>query len=446
MKYRVIGLVLVGVLAVFGFGGACDELKEACGPCGSVEAADGAISGDASLDAFFKAVGDLNKSVGKINAGFEGNVKALAEAFGVATVDADGNAIALDVLVDDVVLAIEGEFEANVQGSIKIDYAPPKCAVDVNASFSASAQCEAKAGCDVDVECSGGEISFECSGTCEGKCEGECSVPVCTVAMDASLACSGECSGKCTAPSASVECSGECRGTCEGECSAYDGAGNCQGACDGQCDGECAVETTGGSCEAKCEGECKAQVAAEAECQGELGCKGECSGSCSGGCKGEVSAPKCSANAECEASAKCEAQANASASANVSCTPPSLKLSYVLNASLDANGKAEFEGKIKAFKDNMIGMLQGMANLKILVDADAAAEIGLEATPVETLGASVSGLIDAATNGDFEIKPALLGCTLDALDETGQIFADLPSKLTASVEGQAKFYGILFGG
>lgn len=443
MKYKVIGLILVTAIGVFGLGGACEDLKEACGPCGTVEAADGAISGDASLDAFFKAVGSLNMNVGKINAGFEGNVRELAAAFEV-----EGAAdMEFDALVDATVAAITAEFNASVEGGIegglKIDFQPPKCEVNVDASFSASAQCQAKAGCDVDAECTGGEVSFECSGTCEGKCEGECSLPVCTVALDASLACSGECSGKCTA-TASGECSGECRGDCSGECSAYNGAGDCNGACDGSCTGECAVEVKG-ECTAKCEGECKAEFAAEADCQGEPECKGECSGSCSGGCKGEVSAPKCSVQAECEAEADCQAQANASASANASCTPPSLEIKFVLNATLeaDASAKAAFMGKVKAFKTNMIGMIQGMENLKILVDADAAAKIGIE-PPTVTLAASVDGLIDAAANGDFEIKPALLGCTLDALDETGQIFGDLPGKLTASVEGQAKFYAILF--
>lgn len=443
MRYKVIGMVMIFAIGAFGLGGACEDLKEACGPCGTVEAADGAISGDAKLDAFFKAVGSLNMNVGKINAGFEGNVKALAEAFGVATVDVDGNPIEFDVLVDDVVAEITAEFSANISGGLKIDFQPPKCEVNVDASFSASAQCQAKAGCDVDAECTGGEVSFECSGTCEGKCEGTCEIPVCTVSMDASLECSGECSGKCSA-TASGECSGECRGTCSGECSAYDGAGDCKGACNGSCTGECAVEVKG-ECTAKCEGECKAQVETEAECQGELGCKGECQGSCSGGCQGEVSAPKCSVQAECEAEADCQAQANASASANASCTPPTLELKFVLNADVeaDANLKAEFMGKITAFKTNMIGMIQGMENLKILYDAEAAAEIGIE-PPTVTLGAAAEGLLDAAADGEFEIKPALLGCTLDALDETVSIMGSLPGKLTASVEGQAKFYAILF--
>ncbi len=440
---RAIGLLL-GTVFVMCMGSACEDLKEACGPCGTIESGDGTISGDAKLDGFFKTLGSLNANIGGIDAGFEAQVKDLAAAFEV-----EGAAdMELDALIEATIEEIEAELDASIVGGIdaglKIDFVPPKCEVNVKASVSAQAQCEAKADCDVDVNCEGGEMSFECEGTCEGKCEGTCDVPVCNLEMSASLECTGDCSGQCTT-SVSADCEGDCHGTCSGDCAAFESDGTtCKGACSGNCQGECSVVVEG-DCGGKCEGECKAEFENESECSGEIECKGTCQGSCSGGCQGEIKAPKCSANAECEASGECNAQAEASASANAGCSPPSLELKYSLTADLEADAvaKAKFLGKMQAFKKNMIGMLQGMANLKILFDAEAAAEIGIE-PPVVTLAGSFDDLLDAGLSGNFNVKPALAGCTISALEEAVDILGSMPGKISGTVEGQVKFYAILF--
>jgi hypothetical protein len=74
MRYRVIGLVLMIVLGMFGFGGACDTIKNAsediCGPCGDITKGDTFISGDARIDGLFTAVGTLGKATADINASF----------------------------------------------------------------------------------------------------------------------------------------------------------------------------------------------------------------------------------------------------------------------------------------------------------------------------------------------------------------------------------------
>ncbi len=423
------------------------DFREICGPCGQVKNGDATISGVGSVDGFFKAVGSLNISFGAIRADFEAHVRKLALAFEVeGAADAD-----FEDLIEDTVKAIKaelnGSIEGGIEGGLKVNYVPPKCEVNVQASFEAQAQCEAKAGCDVELECSGGDLSFECKGECHGSCDGECDFPMCTVELEASLECSGECNGKCVAPSASAECEGTCRGECDGNCSAYventSGGMDCAGACEGECNGECAIEVSGGECEASCEGECKVEASADVECEGEVECHGECDGSCSGGCEGKIKAPKCEGAAECEASADCQAQASASASANASCTPPTLDLQYNLKASIagDAAAKAKFIGKLTAFKVEMVGILKGMANLKILFDADAAAEIGID-PPAVTLKASFEGLIDDI-DGEFA-APGLIPCAFDAFDDAVSILKDLPGDMEATVSGQVEFYGILF--
>jgi hypothetical protein len=445
MKHLLAVLLIVGASG-FLMAGACDEIAEACGPCGKVSTGDATISGDAALDGFFKAVGDLDGSFGKINGEFEGQVRDLALAFEVE----DIAELSFDALVDATVAKIQADLNASIEGGISggltIDYVPPKCEVNVSASFDAQASCEAKAGCDVDAECSGGEVSFTCEGSCSGSCSGNCSFRTCTVDLGADLACSGSCSGSCSAE-VSGKCEGTCKGECDGTCSAYventEGEMECNGSCSGECSGECAVKVEG-ECSGKCEGECKVEATAEVECSGETKCEGSCDAECSGGCDGEIKQPSCSASAECEASADCEAQASASASANASCTPPSLELKYSLSATLeaDAAAKAKFMGKIEAFKVNMIGMLKGMANLKILFDADAAAEINIE-PPTVTLLASIEGLVSTATSGEFNIAAGLIPCVVPALQESVTIMTGLPAKMGATVSAQAKFVAII---
>ncbi len=87
-------------------------------------------------------------------------------------------------LNDDMKVAFKGE------ASLKIDYKPAVCTVDIQAAASAAASCEAKAEADVKVTCEG-----TCNGTCEGTCKG------------------GTGQGG--------ECNGECQGTCKGQCDGH---------------------------------------------------------------------------------------------------------------------------------------------------------------------------------------------------------------------------------
>lgn len=441
--FTVLTVSMVIGLSGFMMAGACDEASALCGDCGTIENGDATISGMAQLDGIFKAVGTLKATTGSINANFDGQVRAMAE--GVFGINADGKNTA--ELVGEIETAFGLWINAAVDGGVKIVYVAPKCSANVNVAVSAQAQCEAKADCNVSVECDPGQMSFECSGKCEGSCSGKCEVPTCTVTVTPGQAnCSGTCQGSCTvAVDGSAGCEGTCQGTCDGECSAFDGEGNCNGSCSGNCDGSCSAQASAtAACEGECHGECKIEgPEAEASCDGEIGCSGSCDASCSGGCEGEIKAPKCEGNAECSASAECEAQASAQASASLECTPPSLSIDFAFKAGVDAAAQATFMVKLEKFKVGMIGILQGMANLRALVDAEAAAEIGIE-PPVVTIKASVDAFISALAAGEIELEaPALLPCAITAFEDSAKVLTSLPGEMAATIDLQLKMAALL---
>ncbi len=451
VKQLLVVLMFVGMSGTL-MGGACDNPADAlCGPCGTVANGDATITGMAELDGIFKAVGDLKMSTGAINANFDARLRAMAE--GVFGLDVSGMATA------DLVAAIKTEFAAqitaNIEGDISVKYEPPKCSANVSVAVEASAQCEAKmdANCSAEVECDPGKLSFECEGSCSGSCDAECTVPVCQVKLTpGELNCSGECKGSCVATlEVAAACEGKCEGSCSGDCSAYvenaEGEMECSGECSGECGGSCTMEGEAAlECSGSCSGECKVSgPEAEASCEGELKCEGECKGSCSGGCEGEVKAPSCEGEVECnaDASAKCEAQASAQASANLECTPPSLELDYGFSASLDAEARAEVMAKLDMFKAEMIGVVQGMFELRALVDANYAAEIGIT-PPTVAIKASVDGFISALGSGELEIEAAgLLPCALPAFKEAGAVLTSLPGEMKATIDMQLEVVALL---
>jgi len=443
---NVLAVLIVVGLSGFMMAGACEDgpsglTDGVCGECGTVSNGDATITGMAQLDGIFKAVGTMKMRTGSIKGDFDARVRAIAEG----VFDLDVSAMSTAEVVAAIETAFDAWISANVDGGISVSYQPPKCEANVDVAVSAQAQCEAKAGCDVEVECEPGQASFECSGKCEGSCSAECTVPTCTVKIEGSAECSGECQGSCTVEvDGSVGCDGKCSGECDGECSAYNAEGSCNGTCSGTCNGSCTMEGQAAmECSGSCSGECKAEVEADATCEGTAGCSGECSGSCEGSCKGEVKAPKCEGNADCDASADCEAQASAQASASLTCTPPSLSLDVAFAAGLDAGAKAEFMAKLEKFKVEMIGILQGTANLRALVDADYAAELGFE-SPVVTIGASVDAFLSDLTSGKIEVEaPGLLPCAIPAFQEAGDILGSIGGDASATIEGQIKMAALL---
>lgn len=456
MRKLIVGLgalvipAMVAGLATSGCDEASNAAAAACGPCGSVVRGDVSISGDARLDGFFAAVGDLGKATGKINADFEANLAELEAIFGIAA-EAGGSA-SISGRIDALVAKIQGEIQANASGGLQIAYAPPKCSANIDIAVEAQANCEAKAECT--VEANPGSVSVACEGECTGGCEGGCAAEAtakCEVS-GGSVDCSGSCEGTCTMElQAAAACSGTCNGTCTGTCSAQNADGSCAGSCDGTCQGSCSVT---GSAAANCTGKCSGSCTVDAPAGGcEAGatakCEGKCEGSCSGGCTGEATPP--SASADCEASADCQASASAQGSANLECTPPSLDIQFAFtggvagNASATAAAQAEFNAKIEALKVKGAAMLQGLAKYEMLFKGDT--ELGIQ-PPVGKIQTQLEGFVSAAASGDFgfDIPSGRLLCLPTAFEEAVTVLGTMASEASGNISAQVKFAGALTSG
>jgi hypothetical protein len=413
-----------------------DLAEEVCGPCGTVAQGDIGISGNAKLDGFFAAVAQLNKAQVAINGDFEANINDLIATFG-AEVAANAS---LDAKVDALLAKIKADVSANVDGGLVVNYVGPKCQANVNVAFEAQAQCEAKAGCE--VEANPGSISVECEGKCEGKCDAEC-----TGGLKCEVSASGECGGKCEGScelEAAAKCEGTCKGECSGTCSAYDGQGNCAGACDGMCQGTCELSAAA-SCSGKCSGSCV--VEAKAECEGEApSCSGKCEGKCEGSCSGSATPPSASAN--CSASADCKAQAKAQGSANVECSPPKFDIGFKFKAGVNANAQAEFGAKIAALRVKGAAILQGFAKYQALIDGKVDGEVVFDTPPLAVVTGELQGVIQAGAKGKLfaGIATGRLPCVIPALEASVTMLADIGADAKANLQAQGKFATALSGG
>lgn len=409
--------------------------EDICGPCGVVARGDVGISGDARLDGLFAAVGDLGKVTAQINGNFESNLSDLETAFGVT---AQGD---ISTRVDNLIAAIETSISANVDGGIEVAYQPPQCSANVELAVEAQANCEAKAGCE--VQATPGEVSVTCEGECTGTCEGSCAADA-TAMCEVSgpdVQCTGSCEGTCQVQlEAAAQCDGVCNGTCNGECSAQNADGSCSGQCSGTCEGTCSLKgEAAANCNGTCNGSCKVERP-EAGCSAEanLECEGKCEGSCSGGCTGTATPPEF--DADCEAKADCQASASAQGSANLDCTPPNLTVQYFFKADLSAAQQADFMAKLDALKVHGAAMIQGFVRYKALFTGEL--EGGVQITPpVATIEARVDALVSAVAAGnlEFEVPPGRIGCLAAAFGEAAGMIADMSAEASANIEAQAKF-------
>ena len=111
-----------------------------------------------------------------------------------------------DVVCARVITRIQDNLKVGLKAnaSLKVEYKPAICQVDIRASARAAAECEGKAEADIKATCEG-RCNGGCSGTCEGKtgsggsCDG---------------VCRGTCEGTCEG-SAKVDASAECRAQAE---------------------------------------------------------------------------------------------------------------------------------------------------------------------------------------------------------------------------------------
>lgn len=409
-----------------------------CGPCGSLATGQLSVSGDAKLDGFFKAVADFQGATGSINAEFEANIRAIAEAWGVIEAGAD---VSIDgAFVTMMIGEIRGEISASISGGVRVAYQPPRCSASLNVAVDAQASCEANAGCECDVEVDPGEVSVACEGTCSGGCSAECTGMVECTTPEIGISCEGTCEGSCELD-AGASCEGTCRGECDGECSLVNADGQCEGECGGMCTGTCEL-----SAAAECGGMCHGTCVAETDpggCMGEVGCRGECSGECSGSCEGSFEPPSASADCECEASADCNAQASAQAEANIECTPPSLDLVFEFSGGLagDVTAQAAFLAKLDVLKVRGVGILQGTARLSGLINGDINGDGTAEFSPapLANLTAEMQAVISGGLSGSFEIPPGKIDCVIPALREAVEALGSIATETGGTITAQAEF-------
>ena len=423
-----------GLLTFISCGESQEAIEKVCGPCPDVASGDLAVSGSAQIDGFFKALNIFQNANARISGEFQAHLDALAAAFG-ATADCDGASIADCAAA--VKGKIEGELTANASGGLRINYVPPRCSASASVAVQAQAECTAQA----DVSCTPptidpGSIEVECQGQCTGGCSGSCSGSCVVEATGGS--CSGKCEGSCEITAmGGATCEGTCNGGCSGACSARDEQLNCKGECTGMCTGTCEAKASAtASCDGNCTGKCIPPMAS-ATCEGE--CRGECDAKCTGSCKGSATPPSIEGG-ECDADvqANCKASASAQASASLDCTPPRLDIDFDFTGEATAAAQAAFLAKMSVLKTEMVGVIQGLVNARILVEGDADANI-------PAIQDVLVGQIDVAGNltvDDLEgITPYGAICVAAALLDAGAAVVDAADELGGTVSASVAVSG-----
>ncbi len=432
MKRRSFPIPALGLLAGVSIASlpGCDEdsplgnIAEQCGldincEAGGFAEGQASISGVASIDAFFGAAIDLNATM----TGLSGELRAQLDAIGASVGLAPGATGA------ELAAAIEGHLDGYISGGLTVEYQPPACEANIEASVSAAAEC--------DVEASPGELSVSCSGSCDA----EAGVAV-DCGAEATLMCEGtapnfECSGTCTGScvaelSTAASCEGTCRGTCEAGGSTMDGF---DGRCAGTCTGECAVDVSAGaSCNGRCEGSCEytapeggCDASASAKCEAMAGASIECDA----GCEGTAEPPS--------VSAECEAAVDAKASASLECRPPTLAFGFEFNgeAAGDVIAQAEFRAWLEGFRGHFGAILAARAKADVVVEAST------------NLVAAASGAVEGSIeelSADANLKASIGAvCALQELPIAAAALADASGSLSANVSASVEVIGV-FGG
>jgi hypothetical protein len=396
-------------------GNVATGLAEQCGldcPKDGILKGNAAISGVASVDAFFGAVVNYQTTCDSVSSGIEAQLDAIKADFGMAS-----NA--------NLKTELAARIKANLDGGLSVQAEPAKCVADVQAVVKAEASC--------DTSIQPGKVMVACNGACTGsasasvKCESTSTLK-CTLAAP-SITCMGDCQGTCTAKlTAAASCTGVCEGTCSGTCSSYvqdaKGVSSCNGQCDAMCTGSCRTELAASAkCTGSCDGVCTI-TDGTSSCTGSLqsSCEAKAGAMvmCDGQCEGELQPPK--------AKAECEASAQAQAKVNVQCTPPRLAMHYKLAAvaSADLGAQARFVAGLELLRIKLPVLL---ASLK---RASSVASAG------ELLSSSATGAVKssfaAAARGKVSVKETVgLGCALDQLPDVNKTISASSERLTADL-------------
>jgi hypothetical protein len=443
MKRKLRGLIFTIPGFVMGIAAAtsCNDVKaitnnlDVCGECGTIANGDFSVSGDAHLDGFFQAVGNLQNATASVQGDFQANIVALANLYAVPNASAGFSA----GLVDGVINAIKADVKTNLQGGLKVVYQSPSCQADVDVSVQAQAKCEAKAGCTAMVN--PGNVSVKCNGTCSGSCSGKCSGDLSCTVTTPTLNCEGTCEGSCEL-SAAASCDGTCHGKCSTGCSATDSNGDCQGSCMGTCMGSCEFKAAG-KCMGTCHGSCHVNQGS-AQCMGNVQCSGSCDAQCSGGCQGDFDPPSASVN--CMASADCQAQAKAQAKASLTCQPPRLDIGYNFNAGVSAGAQADFVARLAQLKVRAAAIVQGAARMSALVSGKVDGQVVFNPSPVADLTASIQTLVSGDTIANLHIPVGRFPCVLPAFMEAVTDLGKIGSSTADTISAQAKFVAYITTG
>ena len=414
---RIAGIAGLGLLAGLSLSTlqACDLIGDGEGagipgcdlscPAEGIAEGNAALTGIASVDAFFGAVIDVNAAANNISSSLRAELDAIA-----LSLDLEPGASGVEIRD-----ALQLKLDTALEAGLTITYAPPRCEASVDVAVSAAAECDAM----VDP----GSATVECQGACEieggvaASCEADAEL-VCTGTAPEFM-CNGTCEGSCELTTA-AQCDGTCRGTCTGTCSVRDAQDNCAGECvGGTCQGTCEL-SAGGTCNGMCTGTCTYKPgAAGCEADASARCEAMAEGSvqCDGRCEGEVTPPM--------VSAECEATVDAKANASVECTPPSLELTWQWSAaySQDATAQAEFKAWLQGFKGHISVMLAAKAKADILIES-------LE----ELRGAGVDalqGASDIVSSADIVGTFKLANCGLPELETAANLVADAAGGLQA---------------
>jgi Polymer-forming cytoskeletal len=398
-----------------------EALAEQCGidlNCESgLAEGNAAISGVASVDAFFQSVLNFQGRADMVASGIDAEIQAIGAAFGI-----EGD-------VGKVAAGLDAQIKANLEGGLKVVAEPARCEVDAQASVRASASCEGK----VDP----GKVEVDCSGSCEVEASADvkCSADAelkCTVTAP-NVECKGSCSGSCTVMAmVAAACSGTCHGSCDGDCSLMNAEGQCEGQCSGKCMGSCEVAASADvMCMGTCNGECtvtKPMGGCEGGVRAECSAKANASVKCDGRCTGEVTPPM--ASVECQASAKAEA------SLNVECTPPRVEIVYAFKAGVSATAQAQFKAGITVLKARLPALLAAAGKAEVI----GAAGIDLG----EAGGKAVKGAATAAVKGESTLRVKLgVICAVKELDKVAATLHSSSAKLDASLAAAADITGAI---
>ena len=221
----------------------CEDVLEACPPCGKIEDGDITIANEPRLDHSFLALQRIRTRVDRIREEFTDTLEALSVGMGLSENERGD----LDTLANRIGLELKGR---------KVEIRPPECRMSREAAVAFQQRCEAHA-------CPGQptkKTTIYCAGLLRGECDARTEGGCFTADPDAD--CSDGCIGGCNdAPSCPEPNDGFCRESYNGICYS-DTPYACDGACDGLCErsesancvapdwfiGHCTGASPGGTC------------------------------------------------------------------------------------------------------------------------------------------------------------------------------------------------------